>query len=391
MAKNLLRHPQENKRIEDVGDKYFTDLLSRSFFQKSHESSIVMHDLRVDLSTFVSGKFCVQLERENSNEFVMMAHHHKYSREFHDSYEKFNCVFEASHLHTFYGVGSYNYFYHVSKEEVPSLFFKLRYLRVLSLQRYFNISQLPDTMGKLRHIHYLDLSFTPIRRLPESICSLKTCIINLRYLCFSGNSLQEMPIQISKLKNLQKLGTFVVGKDDGTNIAVLKELPYLQGALWVKQLQNVKKAEDALQAKLMDKKNLGSWSWNGAMRQLLPNSNLKMLEIKGYRGTTFPNWVGDISLCTNIVDLSLANCEYCHSLPPLEQLFSLKSLKIESFDGIVSVGAEFYGNCSSVVKPFASLEFLRFFNMPNWKVWSMLVEDVDEAFPKLRQLEIDSC
>ncbi|KAL5537502.1 hypothetical protein UlMin_045123 [Ulmus minor] len=58
----------------------------------------------------------------------------------------------------------------------------------------------------------------------------------------------------------------------------------------------------------------------------------------------------------------------------------------------MSVGAEFYGNCSSsVVKPFASLESLRFSNMPNWKVWSMPVEDADQAFPKLRQLEVDSC
>ncbi|KAL5537588.1 hypothetical protein UlMin_044120 [Ulmus minor] len=423
MAENLLGHPQNNKRIEDVGDEYFKDLLSRSFFQKSVESSYVMHDLMVDLARFVSGKFCAQLERENTNEFVMMARHLGYSREFHDSYEKFNCVFEASHLRTFYGVGSDYNFYYVSKEVVPSLFSKLRCLRVLSLQSYLNISQLPDSMGKLRHLRYLDLSWTPIRRLPESICllfNLQTLklwgchdlimlpkdmhrLINLRYLCFSGNSLVEMPIQISKLKNLQKLGTFVVGKDDGTNIAELKEFPNLRGALRVKNLQNVKKAEDALQAKLMDKKNLEELKleWGdetndseherNILDKLLPNSNLKRLKIRGYGGTTFPNWVGDRSLCSKIVDLSLANCEYCHSLPPLGQLFFLESLLIERFDGIVSVGTEFYGNCSSVVKPFASLKYLIFKDMPNWEVWSMPIEDVDQAFPKLRKLGVHSC
>ncbi|KAL5556235.1 hypothetical protein UlMin_038471 [Ulmus minor] len=422
MAENLL-YPQKNKRIEDVGDEYFKDLLSRSFFQKSDESCIVMHDLMVDLAAFVYGKFCVQLDRENPNEFVTMTHHLGYSRGFHDSYEKFNCVFEASHLRTFYGVGSRNYCF-VSKEVVPSLFFKLRCLRVLSLHGYSNISQLPDSMGKLRHLRYLDLSFTPIRSLPESICSLfnlqtlklRGCrdlirlpkdmhrLINLRYLCFSGNSLLDMPIQISKLKNLQKLDKFVVGKDDGANIAELKELPNLRGALGVKFLQNVKKVEDALEAKLMDKKYLEELEleWGAKtddskherdiLDKLLPNSNLKRLKIRGYGGTTFPNWVGDRSLCSNIVDLSLANCEYCHSLPPLGQLFSLKSLLIERFDGIVSVGAEFYGNCSSsVVKPFASLELLKFSDMPNWEVWSMPVEDADQAFPKLRQLDVHSC
>ncbi|KAL5541322.1 hypothetical protein UlMin_044582 [Ulmus minor] len=422
MAENLL-HAQKDKSFEDVGDEYFKDLLSRSFFQKSQESSIVMHDLMVDLAAFVSGKFCVQLERENPNEFVGMTRHLGYSREFHYSYEKFNSVFEASHLRTFYGVDSLNDFPCISKEVVPSLFIKLRCLRVLSLQRYCNISQLPDSLGTLRCLRYLNLSFTSIRRLPESICllfNLQTLkllgchdliglpknmhrLINLRYLCFSGRSLVEMPIQISKLKNLQMLSTFAVGKDNGTNIAELKEFPNLRGALRVKNLQNVNKAEDALQAKLMDKKNLEELEleWGAKiddskherdiLDKLLPNSNLKRLKIRGYGGTTFPNWVGDRSLCTNIVDLSLANCEYCHSLPPFGQLLSLKSLQIDRFTQIVSVGAEFYGNCSFVVKAFASLEFLRFSNMRNWKLWSMPVEDVDEAFPKLRKLEVDSC
>ncbi|KAL5556233.1 hypothetical protein UlMin_038469 [Ulmus minor] len=423
MAENLLGQPQKNKTFEDVGDEYFKDLLSRSFFQKSHKSSFVMHDLMVDLATFVSGKFCVQLERENPNEFVMMARHLGYSRELHDSYEKFNFVFEASHLRTFYGVGSDNMCNYVSKEVVPSLFFKLRCLRVLSLQGYRNINQLPDSMGKLRHLRYLDLSRTSIRRLPESICllfNLQTLkllgcdylirlpkdmhrLINLIYLCFSGKSLVEMPIQISKLKNLQMLGTFVVGKDDGTNIVELKELSNLRGALIIKNLQNVLKTGDALQAQLMDKKYLEELEleWGDEtndseherdiLDKLLPNSSLKKLKIKGYGGTTFPNWVGDRSLCSNIVDLSLANCEYCHSLPPLGQLFSLKSLEIDRFDGIVHVGPEFYGNCSSVVKPFASLECLTFKEMSNWEVWSMPVEDADQAFPKLRKLEVYSC
>ncbi|KAL5545546.1 hypothetical protein UlMin_005233 [Ulmus minor] len=452
MAENLLGHPQKNKRIEDVGDEYFKDLLSRSFFQKSHNSSIVMHDLMVDLATFVSGKFCVQLERKNPNEFMTMARHLGYSREFHDSYEKFNCVFGASHLRTFYGVNGkykcqkhdyddkFNYSFqkiyqcstygsictyscNVSKEIAHDLFFKLKCLRVLSLQGYRNISQLPDSIGEQKHLRYLDLSFTSINKLPESICmlfNLQTLklwgcdhliklprhmhrLINLRYFCLSGKSLLELPTQINKLKSLQMLGTLVVGKDDGTNIAELKELPNLRGAIRVKNLQNVLKTEDALQAELMSKKYLEELEleWGdetndsvherNILDKLVPNTTLKGLIIRGYGGTTFPNWVGDRSLCTNIVDLSLGDCKYCQSLPPLGQLLSLKSLCIARFDEIVSVGAEFYGNCSSVVKPFASLEVLLFRDMPNWELWSMPVEDVDEAFPKLRELEVHSC
>ncbi|KAL5565896.1 hypothetical protein UlMin_029060 [Ulmus minor] len=453
MAENLLGHEQKNQRIEDVGDEYFNDLLSRSFFQKSHESSIVMHDLIVDLASFVSGKFCVQLERENPNECLVMARHLGYSRKFCDLYEKFNCVFEASHLRTFYGANgtnycpghnysgklnysSYNislcsmYKFHctysciVSKAVVHDLFLKLKCLRVLSLRGYHNISQLPDSIREQRHLRYLDLSFTSINRLPESICmlfnlqtlKLWSCnhliklpkhmhrLINLRYLCVSGKSLLEMPTQINKLKSLQMLGTFVVvRKDDGTNIAELKEFPNFRGALKIKILQNVFKAEDALQAQLREKKYLEEleleWGYEAndseyeknLLDNLLPNTTLRGLVIRNYGGTIFPNWVGSRSVCNNIVDLSLVDCKYCRFLPPLGQLLSLKSLCIARFDGIESVGPEFYGDCSSVLKPFPSLERLIFKEMSYWKVWSMPTRDVDQAFPKLRHLEVHSC
>ena len=125
------------------------------------------------------------------------------------------------------------------------------------------------------------------------------------------------------------------------------------------------------------------------LENLLPYTTMKKIMIMNYAGTRFPNWLGDQSFC-NIVDVHLQHCKCCDIMPPLGQLSSLKTLWIRSFDAVVMVGPEFYGNSSAVMKPFALLESLRFEPMPNLKEWSIPVEDA-EAFPNLRELYIWNC
>ncbi|XLU44330.1 hypothetical protein S245_039144, partial [Arachis hypogaea] len=71
---------------------------------------------------------------------------------------------------------------------------------------------------------------------------------------------------------------------------------------------------------------------------------------------------------------------------------SLKSLWIESFDELKSIGMEFYKNeghqHSSPIAPFSSLEELIFFNMPSWEEWHL---PDSEAFPQLKRLQIREC
>ncbi|GMN38956.1 hypothetical protein TIFTF001_008182 [Ficus carica] len=241
---------------------------------------------------------------------------------------------------------------------------------------------LPDSIGELRQLRYLDLSTTSIDGLPESVCMLYNlqtlllqgcrkltklptdfhCLVNLRYLDVEGSGLVDMPTQMGKLKSLRRLSAFIVGKENGTKIGELGELLDLKGSLHIKNLHNVVTAVEASEAKLRDK---------------------KCLEEK------FPDWLGGHLVCS-LVDVNLSDCNYCDSLPPLEQLSSLKSVEISGFNEVVRVGPEFYGNSSSFVKPFVSLEILKFHGMSKWEEWSIPFDDA-EPFPKLRELSISHC
>ncbi|KAK9278250.1 hypothetical protein L1049_027813 [Liquidambar formosana] len=103
----------------------------------------------------------------------------------------------------------------------------------------------------------------------------------------------------------------------------------------------------------------------------------------------FPDWIGDHSF-HSMTYLCLSNCKYCFSLPPLGQLPCLKYLSIVGLNGVEMVGLEFYGDCSFTIKPFQSLEILRFEEMLELVGWFCL-EDEGGSFPCLRELYIKNC
>ncbi|KAL5854074.1 hypothetical protein ACOSQ4_003876 [Xanthoceras sorbifolium] len=58
MAEGLLQPENSAQQMEDLGDEYFQELQSRSFFQQSSNisSRYVMHDLINDLAQLVAGE-----------------------------------------------------------------------------------------------------------------------------------------------------------------------------------------------------------------------------------------------------------------------------------------------------------------------------------------------
>ncbi|XP_070664160.1 putative disease resistance RPP13-like protein 1 isoform X4 [Malus domestica] len=163
MAEDLLQ-PQKKTMLEDVGKKYFDDLISRSFFQYSSSNDcFIMHDLMHDLATYVSGEFCIRLEDHNfSLDVVSKGRHFSYLQYSSNvDYKRFGTIYEAKYLRTFILGDLY----------LPTvrldLLLMLQCLRVLKL-RVHDITELPDLISNLKHLRYLDLCNTPIQKLPDT-------------------------------------------------------------------------------------------------------------------------------------------------------------------------------------------------------------------------------
>ena len=327
----------------------------------------------------------------------------------------FKAIDKSSFLRTFLPLGHGSC--HLSSDELHNLLSKLQFLRVLSLSRY-HITELPVSIGNLKHLPYIDLSLTPINRLPESVCDLcnlqtlilSNChsltelpqnmwkLINLRHLNICGTDLNEMPKKMSRLESLQTLSGFVVGKESSSALEELGRLEHLQ-TLRISKLQNIVSAEDAAKARLGKKVFLDELvlEWGGdivdpekdedVIEKLQPFVSLQKLHINLYFGTKFPEWLG-YGFLRGIAFVRLSNCKHCLHLPPLGQIGSLKALIIEGMDAVKRVGSEFWGPYRSSTL-FKSLETLIFEGMPEWEEWVSSVTGGD--FPCLRELCIRRC
>ncbi|KAJ7982307.1 Disease resistance protein [Quillaja saponaria] len=425
MAENFLQISDKDKRIEDVGNEYFHDLLSRCFFQQSssNKTCFVMHDLLNDLAKFVSGEFCFRLEGDDEAQSIATkTRHFSYLRIQFELLKRFDSVYKADRLRTFLPLGLYyqRLYLWMSSKTVQDLLSTNKWLRSLSFSGYMSIRELPDSIGNLKYLRYLNLSRTGIKKLPDSTCQLynlqtlklNECksleelpldmyrLINLRHLNFAKTSLHKKPIHLGKLRNLQTLTSFYVS---GSNMKELGQLN-LRGQLALVELQNVVIPMNAAEANMENKKCLEilelGWSENNedslneraVLEKLKPHKNLKNLTIRNYGGTKLPDWFADGSLST-IVSLELSGCKYCFSLPPLGQLPSLKKLSISGFDAIVAIGSQFFGNnSSSIAQPFGSLEILKFENMAAWEEWCCFEDHIEAAaFPYLQELHIENC
>jgi len=425
MAEGFIDYSQGENAAEELGDDCFAELLSRSLIQQlsndAREEKFVMHDLVNDLATFVSGNSCCRLEC--GHDIPENVRHLSYNKEKYDiftkfkSFHNFKCL--RSFLPTYFRTQCYIYNYdYLSFKVVDDLLLSQKRLRVLSLSRYRNI-KLPDSIGNLVQLRYLDISFTEIKSLPDTTCNL----YNLQTLTLSGcwnltelplhignisgTKISELPVEIGGLENLQTLTPFIVGKRHvGLSIKELRKFPKLHGKLTILNLDNVVDAREAHDANLKSKEKIeeldliwekqseDSQRMKVVLDMLQPPINLKRLSICLYGGTSFPSWLGN-SLFSNMVSLRISNCEYCVTLPPLGQLPSLKDLEICGMKMLEKICPKFYyvqieEGSSSSFQPFPSLERIKFNNMPNWNAW-LPFEGIKFAFPQLRVMELHNC
>ncbi|KAF3620143.1 putative NEDD8-activating enzyme E1 regulatory subunit-like isoform X1 [Capsicum annuum] len=349
------------------GNQYFNELRSRSLFERVPESSerdggkFLMHDLVNDLAQIASSKLCVRLEECQGSHMLEQSRHMSYSMGGGGEFEKLKPLSKSKQLRTLLPI-SIQYLYRpkLSKRVLHNILPRLTSLRALSLSGY-EFVEFPDALFiKLKLLRFLDLSWTKIKMLPDSICALYNfetlllsyCryleelplqmekLINLRHLDISDTSRLKMPLHLSKLKSLQVLvgAKFFLG---GLRMEDLGQLRNLFGSLSVLELENVIDRREAQKAKMRDKNSVEKLSleWSGSdadnaqterdiLDELRPHTKIKEFEISGYRGTQFPNWLADHSFLNLLVQLSLSNCKDCFSLPALGQLPRLKFLSI---------------------------------------------------------------
>ncbi|XP_052113019.1 putative disease resistance RPP13-like protein 1 isoform X6 [Arachis duranensis] len=480
MAEGLLQQPKSGSTLAEVGSKYFNDLVSRSFFQHSNTNKdlFVMHDLMHDLAIFYGGKFFsrnFELETADKHDACPRPRHLSYNDWiddllFSEILEVCGCLKNARTL-LYVGSGVWD----VSPGEYDPcrLLAQLKHLRVLSFQflplddsisdlihlRYLDLSYtpmvtLPESMSKLYNLQtlklkgayleklpsnmqdlvnllHLDLSYTEIEVLPESLSELhnlqtlklRECenlkklpskmkdLINLHHLDIEGTEIEEMPKRMSKLKDLQILCYYIVGEHEENGIGELGGLVNLQGLFSIKKLENVVDSSEAWKARMVDKKYIShlclKWSSGedsdivdfqiekDVLSKLEPHNDLKFLEINGYRGTVFPDWVGQSSY-HNMTALYLTGCCNCLVLPSLGQLPALTRLEISHCDMVKMIGGSFYkgdGTHQHQETPFRSLKYLTIQKLPCWEEWeSYECDDDDDApFPKLEELRIYNC
>ncbi|XP_050140003.1 putative disease resistance RPP13-like protein 1 isoform X2 [Malus sylvestris] len=424
VAEGLIPQSESGNTMEEVGERYFDELLSRSLFQRPRldPPRFTMHDLINDLAMFVSGEFCFRLDLEHSQEAHKRVRHFSYMRGKFDTSSKFQPLDGVKYLHTFFPVSLAPYDkrddqVYVSNKVQDDFLPAQKYLRVISLSRYQNINQLPNSIGNHIHLRYIDLSYTTIKKLPDTVCTLYNLqtllllgcsslvklpadmrkLIHLRHLDIGGTRIKKMPVHIGRLKSLRTLTAFVLGKSTGSSIGELRELSHLGGKISILNLQNVVGAIDAL---LKDKKDLNevelAWGYDVSndfvkkkhvLERLQPSVNLVKLTIRYYGGISFPSWVGDSSF-SNLQVMRLSNCSNCSSLPPVGQLPALKELYVEGMKSVVSVGVELYGGN----QPFQCLEKLEFTDMPEWEEWLPSPSGGESPdFPRLKELKLSKC
>ncbi|XP_027118687.1 disease resistance protein RGA2-like [Coffea arabica] len=403
IAEGFVRSGKISRRPEDAANEYFVELLERSFFMEITKDEFGeiqecgMHDLMHDLAQSVASVGCSIVEAEDSQDVPKELRYSSLVGKSKTSTvpESLN---EATNLRTLLLLSC-------KFDSIPKLLLNLACLRVLDLSQS-GIRKLSAAIGNLKHLRYLNLSHTHIKTLPETISQLRNLqtlelvecydlhevpraiceLTNLRNLDFqSCPLLTSLPFGIGKLKFLQRLPIFLVSDKNGSaDLSDLQSLE-LRERLEIKNLEYVKSAADASKAKLHEKVGLSSLtlSWgedtdsvttkilDHILENLKPPPQLKVLEIIGFKGHTFPTWLRNQDL-PNLVKLSLANCS-CRELPPLGDLPYLNDLSIKGMTEVHSIGDEFYGHGDS--SSFPSLKQLELFDMPNLSEWKCRGKD----------------
>ncbi|MQM21970.1 hypothetical protein Taro_055017 [Colocasia esculenta] len=399
--------------MEDIGQRYIDNLLSRSFFQTCPSSSkrFLMHDLMHDLARCVSVYECHSMAGGKSS-FIPSDIRHLSIIPTSDSQgtiiPSIKDIPEPNLFRSFLLPGMSLYLSFFERELPSDSYTRMEHLRVLDLGgvgprrlpesiahlkhlRYLRISnlveELPEFVGSMHHLQTLDLEGP--YKLPNSMSNLH----NLRHIKLRSD-VTEYPVGIGKLTDLQTLpGFYVSPKHNCAKLGELKDMNDIRGRFAVKGLENLDSVNEAKKACLDKKRNISHLRLERdhkadsspideeVLESLKPSVKLQSLKISGFKGPSYPSWLGDLSF-SRLHTIKLEHCGNWASLPPLGQLPSLKSLYIHKAGAVKYIGNDFFSG------GFSQLEELTLEDMYNWKSWCGAQKG--ECL-KLKKLSISRC
>ncbi|URE12652.1 NB-ARC domain [Musa troglodytarum] len=424
MALGFVRGDDWNNRMEDVGEELIEELSSRSFFvnAKSGQNKFELHPILHEFAESVSDGEYFRFEGVKSGEPIRIPNkvRHVYVAP-DDLLTVAEALCERKDVRSLVVVGGPSCTsedarskYNKSLEEVLK---SLESLRLLVLSEL--VSGLPEAIGKLKHLRYLEVPGNAITEWPKSFCKLyhlqwlilgmdsnsvslpedTNKLSNLRCVDADSEAIAALP-WIGNLIYLQELKDYrIQPKKEGFDIGQLKYMNQLR-RLCIKGLQHVDSKEKAAEAVLEDKEYLiwlELWWSNegkpitpskceGALGGLRPHPDLRNLKINDYKGHRHPCWMENKYLL-GLERLEMWSCHQLTSLPSRRASF-LRVLHLRGMDSVEEVGAEFYGSTDA---PFPSLEELLFDTLNQWKKWDNGAQQCREAFPRLRKLAIGNC
>jgi len=398
---------------EDIGNEAWNELYCRSFFQDTQTDEFgqiayfKMHDLVHDLSQSITEEVCHITNDSGVPSMSERIRHLSICRR--DYFGKIGLI----RLHNVESLKTcINY-----DDQLSPHILRCYSLRVLDFERKEKLS---SSIGRLKYLRYLNLSWGNFKTLPESLCTLWNSQIlkldscqnlqklpnslvhlkALQHLYLRGCiSLSSLPSHVRMLASLRTLTLYVVGKKKGFLLAELGQMN-LQGDLHIEHLERVKSVMNAAEAnmssKCVEKLEL-SWDRNEEsqlqenveeiLEVLQPQTQqLRILGVRGYTGSCFPEWMSSPTL-KYLTSLQLVHCKCCLHLPHLGKLPSLKSLTVSNMSHVKYLDEN---SCDDgVAGGFICLEKLVLVKLPNLIILSR--DDRENMLPHLSQFQIIEC
>ncbi|KAJ3680024.1 hypothetical protein LUZ60_016302 [Juncus effusus] len=365
--------PHRSLKPEEIGGQYFEELVGRFLFQKLRNTNdcverFVMHDLFHELVQSIAHEECCRIEGYKLCDLHEKARHSSLVPPCLDLEKTIECeLLKEKDLQTFLFIGKMeckfeNKLFRMNMNKDSNVFSHMKCLRALDLS-HTDIKELPSSINHLIHLRYLVLMKTNLERLPESICGLfklqtldlNHCellneipwgikhLFNLIHLELPkpNNSSVYIPRGIGQLITLTKLPVFFVSSDsEACGIGELRDLVNLENELHILGLQNINDKDEAKRANLANKAKLQKLTleWSNSvsssntvsldspsllLEELKPHENLKELEIIGYNGSRFPNWIGDLP---QLHTLTIRQCNKLEILPQLNSVNVLNAM-----------------------------------------------------------------